>query len=376
MTAVPHLGFVLERSLGHLTHAETLARTVPLEPGITADVAQIDFTVEGFPARIPGFNSNWTIRSGVRARRVIRGMHRRRRLDALFVHTQVPAVLAPDWVARIPTVVSLDATPLQYDELGAHYGHEVAGRRVEGLKWKATRACFRRSAHIVTWSAWAKDGVVEGYGIDAEKVTVLPPGVSPSLWHLPAPRPTDRGNVRILFVGGDLERKGGDVLLEAFAVLRAELASAPGGVALELDLVTRAEVAPAPGVRVHRDMHPNSPGLIALFHDADIFALPTRGDCLGIVFLEAGAAELPLVATAIAGVPEIVKDGQTGLVVPPGDRDALVDVLRTLVADPELRRRLGTSARQLVDRRFDAVTNTHELVELLCDVAARRAADG
>ena len=53
------------------------------------------------------------------------------------------------------------------------------------------------------------------------------------------------------------------------------------------------------------------------------------------------------------------------------DRDALIAVLRTLVLDPELRRRLGTSARELVDHRFDAVTNTHELVELLKDVAAR-----
>ena len=138
MTAEPHIGFLLERSLGHLTHAETLARTVPLEPGISADVAQIDFPVEGFPARIPGFKSNWTVRSGIRARKAIRGMHRRRKLDALFVHTQVPAVLAPDWLARIPTVVSLDATPLQYDELGAHYGHEVGGRRVEDIKWRAT----------------------------------------------------------------------------------------------------------------------------------------------------------------------------------------------------------------------------------------------
>lgn len=374
MASVPHVGFVLERSLGHLTHAETLARTIPEESRITADVSQIDFPVEGLPARIPGFRSNWTVRSGVRARRAIRRMHRAQRLDALFVHTQVPAVLSPDWLARVPTVVSLDATPLQYDELGALYDHEVGGRRVEDLKWRATRSCFRRSRHVLTWSEWAKRGVVDGYGIDASKVTVLPPGVEPSLWHRSTPRAEGAdGPLRILFVGGDLERKGGDVLIEAFGALRSEFATATGGGRdIELDLVTRADVASSPGLHVHRQMQPNSPELIALYHRADIFALPTRGDCLGIALLEAGAAELPLVSTAIAGVPEIVRDGSTGLVVPPGDRNALISVLRELLERPELRRRLGHAARELVDRRFDAQTNTSEIVSVVLEAASGR----
>ncbi len=361
----PHIGFVFERSLGHVTHAETLAELIAEQPQITADVRQIDYAVDGIGAKIPGFRSNWTLRAGLRARRVVRSMNRTQRLDGLFVHTQVPAVLMPDRLARIPTVVSLDATPLQYDELGADYDHAVGHPRVEQLKWRANRAVFRRARRVVTWSTWAKQGVVDGYGIDADKVTVLPPGVDPALWRRPESHVADPSVVRVLFVGGDLERKGGDVLIEAVQAVRAARAETGQGPELQLDLVTRAAVPEQPGVRVHRGMAPNSPELVALFHDADIFALPTRADCLGIALLEAGAAGLPLISTAIAGVPEIVKADQTGLVVPPADREALVGSLNRLIDDPALRRRLGDGAASLVAQRFDAETNATELVDLI-----------
>ena len=76
----------------------------------------------------------------------------------------------------------------------------------------------------MSWSAWAKDGVVDGYGIEPEQVTVIPPGrdafaLAPPAEHAATPT----APVRILFVGGDLQRKGGDVLLDAFRRLRGEL---------------------------------------------------------------------------------------------------------------------------------------------------------
>src|SRR5262249_19035790 len=108
-----------------------------------------------------------------------------------------------------------------------------------------------------------------------------------------------------------------------------------------------------------------------LYRRADIFCLPTRGDCLPMVLSEAGAAGLPLVSTAIAGIPEIVREGETGLVVPLDDVHALTRALGTLVDSPDLRRRLGESARRLVDEQFDADRNTRRLVELLASTASR-----
>ena len=147
-------------------------------------------------------------------------------------------------------------------------------------------------------------------------------------------------------------------------------ASVDGGDRVELHLVTKADVAPTPGVTVHRNLGPNSAELVALYHRSDVFCLPTRGDCLPMVLSEAGAAGLPTVSTAVAGIPEIVQDGKTGLVVPPGDRAALVRALQTLVDDPGLRLRLGIAAQAIVSRDFDAAKNVQRLAELLRRVAA------
>jgi glycosyltransferase involved in cell wall biosynthesis len=365
------VGFVLERSLGHITHADNLKKLLPSQDLIDAEVVEVEWETTGLASRIPGFSTNWTVRSGIRARGAIRRLQRSGRLDALFIHTQVPAVLVPDHVRRIPTVVSLDATPLQYDALGAHYGHGQGNDFVEGLKWGANRACFRRARHIVAWSAWAKAGVVDGYGIDEGKITVVPPGVATALWRVRRARADESDPVRILFVGGDLGRKGGDVLLDAYRALRADVpAAADGRERVELHLVTKSEVLPEPGVTVHQNLGPNSAELVALYHRSDVFCLPTRGDCLPMVLSEAGAAGLPTVSTAVAGIPEIVREGETGLVVPPDDRPALVRALRRLVDDPDLRLRLGMEAQAVVSRDFDAARNVDRLAEILRRVAA------
>jgi glycosyltransferase involved in cell wall biosynthesis len=368
----PHVGFVLERILGHATHADNLTKLLANEPSVEAEIFGVDWDADGLQARLPLFNSNWTVRAGLRARRGIRGMHRRAPLDSLFIHTQVPAVLARDWLRRIPTVVSLDATPLQYDELGEHYDHGAGNAHVERLKWRANRTCFVRAAHLVTWSAWAKQGLVDGYGIEHDRITVIPPGVNLSAWGRSDRRRPPGDPVRVLFVGGDLERKGGSLLLRSFADLRIELADRAAGPEVELHLVTRSEVPPAPGVTVHHGLVPSDPALIDLYRMADVFCLPTRGDCLPMVLPEAGAAGLPMISTDVAGIPEIVRDGETGLVVPQDDQRALTLALLRLVEAPGLRERLGAGARALVERDHDAEANTHRLVELLAGVATAR----
>ena len=69
--------------------------------------------------------------------------------------------------------------------------------------------------------------------------------------------------------------------------------------------------------------------------------------------LEAMAAGLPVVASAVGGIPELVVDGETGLLVPPGDPDALADALGKLITDPELRQRLGAAGRARAEACFD-----------------------
>ncbi len=115
---------------------------------------------------------------------------------------------------------------------------------------------------------------------------------------------------------------------------------------------------------------PNSPPLIELYHRADVFCLPTLGDCLPMVLSEAGAVGLPLVSTDVGAIGEIVRDGDTGILVPVSDPPALAAALHRLADDPALRRQMGEAARRLVGERFDAKVNAERLVSLLLDVAA------
>lgn len=364
---------VLEQTLGHVTHGRNLMRLLPGVDGFAPTFAEIEFDVDGWRARVPGYG-NWTVRAGLRARRAVRRLRRRGPFDALVVHTQVPAVLMGSAPGGVPMIVSLDATPRQYDELGEHYAHETGPAPVERAKtWLNTR-CYRRAARIVVWAEWTRRGLVDDYGIDADKITVIPPGVDTGRWVSDTARPatgeaaTD-DVVRILFVGGDLRRKGGHHLLTAFDSLRERY-----GTDIELHLVTPTPVGPSEGVTVHASMTPNSPQLIELYHRCDVFCLPTLGDCLPMVLAEAGAAGLALVSTDVGAIDEIVRHEETGLLVPVDDADALGAALRRLIDDVELRERLASAASDLVLREHDAGRNARRLVAVVGDAveSARR----
>ena len=91
---------------------------------------------------------------------------------------------------------------------------------------------------------------------------------------------------------------------------------------------------------------------MARLAEADVFCLPSIYEGLPLAILEAMAAGLPVVATAVSGNPEAVEDGVTGLLVPPESATALADALITLLADPERRRAMGEAARARVAERF------------------------
>jgi glycosyltransferase involved in cell wall biosynthesis len=91
----------------------------------------------------------------------------------------------------------------------------------------------------------------------------------------------------------------------------------------------------------------------ALLADSDVFVLSSRSEGLPVSVLEAMAAELPVVASNVGGLGELVVDGETGVLVPPGDPEALAEALGRLIGDRELRRRLGAAGRARAERLFD-----------------------
>ncbi len=211
------------------------------------------------------------------------------------------------------------------------------------IKHFLLRKSLLAARHIITFSEWARTLVINDYNIYPDKVTRIAPGVDTARFVQPPKRPADK--IGILFIGNDFPRKGGDLLLKW-------IEESGRGLGCELHLVTRAGVEPRPGVFVHNNVTPNSDELLSIMSGCHIFAFPTRADCFPLALIEAMGTGLAVVATNITAIPEIVDDGQTGLLIAPDCYEEMSATLRRLVLNVELRERLGRAARLRVETDF------------------------
>ncbi len=373
------VAFIMEKGLGHTTHFANLQAAVAAAPDLDATWLPITFDGGDFLSRVPKLRNDIVLRGGVMGRNALRAALRRAGsrapFDALFFHTQMPAVFCADIMARIPAAISLDATPRQFLAMGAAYGLTADPQGAqERRRDRWYRRAFGAARRVFPWSAWAGQSVVNDYGVAPGKVQVFPPGVDLTQWTpasempasgTPAPRAA-REDVRVLFVGGDLKRKGGDLLLRWMAE------AAPANVSL--DMVTRDPVPPTPRVTVHADLTANDPRLVALYQQADVFALPTRADCFSLVAVEAMASGLPVITTRVGGISEIVRHGQTGFLLEPDDYPSLAAHLDQLVADAALRREMGRAAHARAEAHYDGPRTLACLLDSLRDMASEGTA--
>jgi glycosyltransferase involved in cell wall biosynthesis len=353
--------FVMEQTLGHVAHSRNLERAVARRPDLDASVIRLDYEPSNPLLTLPVVR-NWSLRASLAARSALRRTLSRDPVDAVFIHTQVSALLARAVMRAIPTVVSVDATPRNFDDEGAAYGHRRQGELAERLKLAVNRRALREAGAVVAWNRWARDSLVADYGVPADRVSVIPPGVDVARFRPGEPRPAG-SPVRVLFVGGDFERKGGHDLLEAVRGLDAEV---------EVDMVTGRAPAVAraePWVRVWEGLTPQSPQLVDLYGQADVFVLPTRGDCLAQVVAEAMASGLPVVTTRVGAMSEMVQHGVTGHLVPPRSPRALREALAALIADPAGRRAMGAAGLEAARRDHDAERNWDRIFGLMQELA-------
>jgi glycosyltransferase involved in cell wall biosynthesis len=184
-------------------------------------------------------------------------------------------------------------------------------------------------------------------------------------------RPTDGREARAAFhlasVGQLQPAKGYYLLLDAVATLagdghdvRLTLAGdGPDRAALE-DHARRTGV----GSRVRFLGEVNQEQVRALFADVDVFVLPSFAEGIPVVLMEAMASGLPCVATRISGIPELIVEGESGLLVTPSEVGELAAAIARLLTDPALRARLHTGARARIRAMYDLPQNVELLVRL------------
>lgn len=241
--------------------------------------------------------------------------------------------------------------------------HAHSGR-VEGWFTKPLR---RRLARLALAPAHRVVAVAEGghevlsAALGPGRVALVPNGVDASAYGPPEP---PHSPPRILYAGVLTPRKGVTDLLRASALLTERgvahqllLAGGTPEEGAEAETEIRRLVGPATrllGPQPHETMP-------ALYRSVDVFCLPSWGEAMPLSLLEAMASGLAVVASRVGDIPRAVEDGVTGRLVAPRRPEALADSLQDLLADPELRRRMGAAARREVERRFSADRTVEEL---------------
>ncbi len=354
----------MEQHIGHRAYYENLRRGVEDLSGITTNWVEVTYSRSNvrnmFDSILPE-----SLKGSLAGRaQVLEGLSGYP-AEVVFFNTQVPAALVGRALKK-PYVLATDITPRQYDGMAEAYGHKVDDfPLIAKYKHHTNRRLFAGAARLLPWSHWTASSLVEDYGVDPQRIEIVPPGVDLSFWQ-PNPEMRRNSKVRILFVGGDFERKGGPALLKAFRAL-------PPGKA-ELALVTTSDVPQVPGVKVYRDMKPNTPELLALFQSSEVFVLPTHAEAFGIAAVEASAVGLPVIASAVGGIADIVLQCQTGYLIDPGDVVALAIRLRQLIDDQALRERFGYAARQRAETNFDSHHNAMRIIKTMSETIKRKEA--
>ncbi|NJM07637.1 glycosyltransferase family 4 protein [Candidatus Gracilibacteria bacterium] len=210
----------------------------------------------------------------------------------------------------------------------------------------------RRAPLVVTTSEYCRRAIAQHYAVDAAKIRIVPEGIDLRRWLAFDARFARRDEAAILCVARQYPRKHIADLLHAFAILRTPVPQASLVIIgdgpehqnlrqLAQDLGIAAQTRFLGGL-------PDDNDVLAWYHRCAVFCLPSVQEGFGIVFLEAMAAGLPIVSTSAAAIPEVVPDGEAGILVEPAAPIALADALTKLLTNAPLRARYSDFARNYV----------------------------
>ncbi len=206
------------------------------------------------------------------------------------------------------------------------------------------------------------------------RVHLLHKGIDGARFHT---APESPGRLVVGFAGALDERKGVPLLMAAWPRVAAASRGAPPLLRIAGEGQLRAELAawraslPEPATVELAGWVEDMP---AFHRSLALLAVPSRYEGFGLAAAEAGACGRPVVATRVSSLPEVVRDGETGLLVPPDDPDALAAAILRLLGDPDLRHRLGAAAAARIRTDFDRAAMLTRLEDLLRPAPRRREA--
>ncbi|MBA2497439.1 MAG: glycosyltransferase family 4 protein [Acidimicrobiia bacterium] len=295
---------------------------------------------------------------------VRRELHRRRRrgsYDVVHIYTHNAGLCSVADLAATASVVGLDATNAQsYSLLPSRHPGPFTPHAVR-LAQLFEQRVYDAATLVLTKSAWAAASLRRDYDVGDDRLRILPLGVSVPAAGRTALGPGDEK--RVTFIGRSMDRKGGWRLLDLW---RRELRSL-----CRLTLVTPERVPPQLGLEVVSDIRVGDGRLPELLRRTAVLVCPSEIDTFGYAAMEAMAIGVPVVADDAGAFGEIIDDGRSGFVVPPGDDRALSDGVRRLVTDDELNRRMGRAARRRMAEHYDARVTTAALVGILHEAFER-----
>jgi hypothetical protein len=251
-------------------------------------------------------------------------------------------------------------------------------------RWKIMeKITLTRADRILSSTVANAELVAKHYRIDPSKVRIIPHGINIEKYRFADSGLREKlclNNRKIVLYVGRLEkRKGVDVLVNSipsvikrfsnvcFVFVGADTNTSPTGGSFKEYILASAEInGYRPYVRVVGRVSEKE--LIEYYFNCDIFVAPSRYESFGLVYVEAMACSKPVIGTDVGGIPEVVKNGKTGLIVPSGDSETLANVLVDLLTDESRRMELGANARREVERSFTDVAMAKKTLSVFEEV--------
>jgi glycosyltransferase involved in cell wall biosynthesis len=263
--------------------------------------------------------------------------------ETALLQTDIPVVLVDD--TTFPLLYNYD--PNWFDI------HPLSRREMQHLQHLAVH----KASMLIYSSAWAARSAVDQYHVDREKIHIVPFGANfeePPAREVALSRKKSSQRCRLLLVGVNWDRKGGDIAVETLLKLEEM------GIASEL--IICGTTPPTPMSHPHITFLPfldknneqQRKQLEQLYLTSDFFLFPTRNECFGIVSGEANAYGLPVITTDTGGVPEVVRNGDNGFLLPLSARgDAYASIIASLYQDDQRYAELSLSSRTAFEQRLN-----------------------